>query len=234
MNQTEITLFGGFQGHDLEPFAYEAMLHTRWPSAERRREPELFTTKWWDYRQMAPAQATYYFAHLFTEHTRKIIREHLNDAPAANGRDWHPIKSGDVFEPPADERRHAYWRRKITGLVRARQAADAEGIPYEVFIPTALRYFYFGGGTYVFAKRGGMMLEPSLLYGEEVMAEIAQAWIAQLEMRVQAARHPRFLLANDDGHPDHQAHRDWLEQQLARRAMPELARRRLVKEGYLP
>jgi hypothetical protein len=153
-------------------------------------------------------------------------------------RDWHPIKAGDVFDPPAATSRIAYWKRKVHGLIRARQAADADGIPYELFIRTALRHFYFGGGTYVMqredqAGKRTMMPEPNLLYGEECLAQIREAWLEQVQMRVHGARHPRYLAANDDGHPDHGAHRDWLASQIAHRAVQDRVTARLVREGWL-
>jgi hypothetical protein len=227
-----------FPGKSLDRDACEALLFDRWPERERRREPELMGTKWWDVRLLHPVQATYWFAHLLTFEVRRIIREHLDDrAPSlsASGRvlDWHPIKSGDVFEPPLDERRRPYWKRKIIGLIRARQAADLDGVPYEVFVASGLKHFYFGRGAYVLARSAVKMPEPNLLYGENCLAQIREDWLAQLQVRPWAARHGRYRLAHDDGHPDHRAHRDWLVQQLSLRSQPELAAARLVRDGLL-
>lgn len=232
-HQSIIDLYGEYPGHDLDLAGCEALLHTRWERKERLAESGLMQAKWFDYRVMHPAACTYLFGHMLTQQTRAIIRAHLNNAPAIGNKDWHPIKSGDIFEPPTGPRL-AYWQRKIKGLIRARQAADRDGIPYDHFIATGLKHFYFGAGTYVLHKTGATFPEPNLLYGDECLTAIRSSWLEQVTIRVQAAKHPRYLLENDDGHPDHQAHRDWLEQQLAMRASPELARKRLVREGLLP
>lgn len=234
----EWAVLGDVPGADRTLDEMERLLWTLWPVKERNLEPGLMVKKWWDYRVLHPVQATYLFAGILTNQVRDFIRSHINDAPARiteNGKvvDWHMIKSGDVFEPPAHASRHAYWKRKVDGLIRARQAADAEGIDYSTFISVGLRHFYQGAGSYVLAKRNAIMPEPNLLYGEAVLAEILGWWAQMIMTRVQHAHHPRYLLPNDDGHPDIATHRDWLIQQLCLRSAPELAAANLVRRDLL-
>lgn len=241
--QAELQMFGAFPGHDLQDDDCEALLWLLWPDKERKREASLFGQKWWDYRGLTPAHATYLFSHLLSVEVRRIIRAHIDDSPVRvtpSGKvlDWHPIKAGDIFEPPAASR-IAFWRRKIGGLIRARQAADAEGIPYDVFIAAGLKHFYFGGGSYVLARNvdaGGkrtMIPEPNLFYGEDCLAFIRETWLGLLQTRVHAAKLPRYQIVNAGHHPDHQAHIAWLRQQLEHRLVQDWAAARMVGEGLL-
>jgi hypothetical protein len=233
-------VFGDFAGSELDILACEALLHTRWAEAERRREPELMRSKWWDYRLLHPVHATYLFSHILDRELRAIIRHHLDDAPArvtSTGRvlDWHAVKEGDVFEPPANPQRHTYWKRKMLGLIRARQTADADGIPYDLFCREGLRHYYLGAGSYMLGR--SKVPEPNLLYSDACLLTIRTKWLETLQMRVQHAQHPSYLVQNDDGHPDRLAHRIWLAGQLRQRpaGVPrDNAFRRLIREGWLP
>lgn len=234
----EHALFGRFPHDDLSLGAMEALLIQRWPQKERFREPQLMGSKWWDTRSLHPVQATYLFSHLLTQKTREIIRGHLDDsAPreAQNGAtvDWNPIKAGDVFAPPIRLQSRAYWERKVLGLIRARQQADEDGIPYALFIAEGLKHFYFGAGTYVLHRGNGKIVEPNLLYGEDCLAQIRRAWLEQIKTRVQHATHPRYRVEHRDAHPDHLKHTHWIIQQLEIRPVREYAAARLVKAGIL-
>jgi hypothetical protein len=233
-------VFGPLFGAELDVLACEALLHTRWPEREREQEPSLMRSKWWDYRLLHPTHATYLFAHILDTELRSIIRTYLDNAPArltATGRvlDWHAVKEGDVFEPPINPARHAYWKRKLLGLIRARQAADADGIPYDLFCREGLRHYYLGAGSYMLGR--AKVPEPNLLYSDACLLTIRTKWLEQLRMRVQHARHPAYLIAHDDHHPDRLAHRLWLVAQLRERpvGLPrQNAYRRLVQAGLLP
>lgn len=240
LHQVNAAFFPPFEGQDLDILACEALLHTRWPRREREREAALLTSKWWDYRLLHPTHATYLFAHVLDVELRSIIRTYLDDTPArvtATGRvlDWHMVKPGDVFEPPLDPRRQAYWKRKMLGLIRARQAADADGIPYDVFAREGLRHYYLGAGSYL--RERSRVPEPNLLYSEPCLLVVRTKWLEQLQMRVQTAAHPAYQHAQDDRRPDQLAHRRWLIEQL--RARPagigrNNALKRLMRDGFLP
>lgn len=242
ISQVDLAMLGAFPGHDTTLDECEAKLWLFWPDKERKREPGLFAEKWWDYRGLTPVHATYLFSHMLTQQVRALIRTHIDPTPPRVTRDgtildWNPIKAGDVFEPPSTGK-VAYWRRKMHGLIRARQQADADGIPYDAFIAAALKHFYFGRGTYVMQRndQGGartVIPEPNLFYGEDCLAFIRETWLGLLGTRVHPADHPRYLTRNDDGHPDHAAHREWLRQQLDNRAVQTWAAAGLVKRGLL-
>lgn len=240
LHEVNAAFFGAFAGQDLDILACEALLHTRWPRREREREASLMASKWWDYRALHPAHATYLFAQVLDRELRALIRTYLDDTPArvtAAGRvlDWHMVKEGDVFEPPLDPRRQAYWKRKMLGLIRARQVADADGIPYDVFAREGLRHYYLGGGSYLLGR--SKIPEPNLLYSEPCLLVVRTKWLEQLQMRVQTASHPVYLYAHDDRRPDQLAYRRWLIAQLRSRPAGigrDNALKRLMREGYLP
>jgi hypothetical protein len=240
MHAVNADFFGAFAGGELNILACEALLYSRWPTRERNLEPGLMTTKWWDYRLLHPVHATYLFAHILDRELRAIIRTYLDDAPAretTGGRvlDWHAIKEGDVFDPPANPDRHAYWKRKTLGLIRARQAADADGIPYDLFAREGLRHYYLGAGSYMLGR--AKVPEPNLLYSDACLLTIRTKWLEQIQMRVQTAKHPIYKLAHDDGHPDRRAHQRWLIGQLKSRQAGigrDNALKRLQRDGFLP
>lgn len=224
-----------YVGKDLDEDQAELILNTRWPEKERRLEPELFACKWWDARPYHPVISTYLFAHLFTEQTRKIIRAHIDDRPprvTASGKviDWQPLRR-DIFEAPKGSPRQVKaWERKLFSLIRARQFADAYGIPYGFFVRASLRAVYFGR---IYLLEHTKLPDPGQLNGEEMRSKILAAWVEELGARIQAATHPRYLLVNDVGHPDVAAHQDWLIAQLKRRPDPRFGLRKFIGAGLL-
>lgn len=225
-----------YQGHDLDPDSCEAILHTRWPEKELRLEPELFQTKAFDLRHLHPVAATLLFAHIFTEETRTFIRAHIDDTPPRtlpSGRvlDWYPLGQGNLFDPPSDERKLKAWKRKINALVRARQFADRFGIPYRFLIRRALRHWYFGR-NYIFEEHRTLP-GPDMLNGDECRAAIAEAWLEELQARIQYATHPRYLVQNGDGHHDVREHQEFLCDQIAKKINPVPALSKFMGMGLL-
>jgi len=231
-----------FFGQHLDADSCEILFNTRWVTSSAKVEPKLLGKKWFDYRAEHPVISTYRFGHIFTAEVRRMIRLHLDPTPPVIGpggqvRDWNPIKAGDFFEPPAskDQRKLAYWKRKIGSLVRARQAADAWGIPYPFYMRTAVSYIYFKGFL-VFEHV--KLPEPGLLNGDELSDHVLAKWVEQIESGIQCATHPRYLCANrpvsnDPRHPDYADHDAWLIAQLKRKSDPRFGIRNLMRDGFL-
>lgn len=209
---------------------------TRWSDKARRVELDLFQKKWWDYRQSHPVVATYLFAFLFTQETRRIIRAHIDPTPprvTATGRviDWNPIKDGDVFEPPhtRSDKTLNFWVRKIGSLIKARQFADQHGIPYQVAVKTGLKHWYFGRSYFLEQMA---LPEPGMLNGKECQEAILLGWGEALDARIQVAEHPRYKRL-DDPHPDIAKHQAWICDQISRKTDPTHAIRKFVRQGVL-
>lgn len=224
-----------FYGRDTDPVEADAILATRWGVKERALEASLCRRTWFDYRHLHPVNRTYLFAHLFTAETRTIIRKNIDDAPPriVGGvvRDWEPIKAGDVFDPPAAANRLLYWKRKITSLIRARQAADHYAIPYTQFVRYGLRHWYFGRSYFL---ERTVLPEPGLLNSEECRVAIGLKWLDDMSGVIQHATHSRFQVqAGASTQTDLIEHQEYILRQIARKSDPIPALRKFFALGWL-
>lgn len=225
-----------FFGKSLDVETYDAILMARWKDKDRNKEVELMRKKWFDMRLLHPTQATYLFAHLFTQEIRKMIRDNINNTPAVikNGRvvDWEPIKAGDIFEPSTvkDEKKYRFWKSKITALIHARQTADFYCIPYSFYIKQGLTAIYFGKFNLL---NSASIPQPSMLIHKDVVVKILNAWMSSLEGKIYCAEHPRYLIKNFNEHIDCSEHEIWLCDQIARKSNPNLAIRKFFDAGFL-
>lgn len=224
-----------FQGYHRDQNECDILLHSRWPASLLKKESGLFRSKWWDYRHLHPTIATDLFGYIFTVEMRKIIRAHINNSPpkiSSDGkvRDWFPLGAGDLFNPPTASSRMNAWRRKISGVIKARQTADSDGIPYPFFIQAGLQHIYFGGGCYILEHVTLPM--PSLLHNDRCLQRIREQWIDKMESGVMTGDGEHFKIPGD-GSAVFKAHQNWLIGQVRERPIPRYAATRLVKEGYL-
>jgi hypothetical protein len=233
-----MTCDSGYIGCDLSEDDYEITMATKWDKSLVREELGLFSRKSFDYRHLHPVQATYYFAHVFVEQTRSIIRKHIDNTPpkvlnSGKTKDWNPLKTGDVFEPPSDPKKAKSWKSKTKSLIKARQTADRLGIPYEFFISKGLRSYYFGR-YYLFENEGKRTLPtPEMFTTEDCLVSIADAWLQELDSRIHHATHPRYLIENDCGHTDVSEHQTSLLSQISRKSDPTPALRKFLAMGLL-
>lgn len=178
----------------------------------RIEESSLLTTRWFDYRHMLPAQATYLFAHLYDQ----VYREFY--AMQRDYRDAERIKvlrTQDVFK---SSDLVAFWR--------ARQAADRLGCRYDFFLRFAFKQCHERGWNY--------LPRPNQLYGEALCLDCADAWAELKQASLQLAKHARFKVENFTGHPDQLAYQEYLiEQVKAREHAHHALNRLIVREGVL-
>jgi hypothetical protein len=218
-------------GRDLDRDSCELLFGSLWKPKERALERELFRTKWFDVRHLHPVQATYLMGHLFTQETRSIIRKHIDDTPArvmpdGTVRDWEPLKSGDILEPPdGSPKRVSFWQRKINSLIRCRMYADSLGIPYTFFVKTGLDRLYFGR-MYILDRK--KLPEPGILNGKEMRDYILLKWGEELDVRIQYSDHPRYNIAAGYQCDDACDHEKWIIDQIKRKSDPKPAIRTFV------
>ena len=227
-------LHSDFPGYGRDRAQCDQLLTQLWTPAQLKGEVKLFREKWWDYRHLHPLVATDLFGHVFTIELRRLIREHINPAPPKvmpDGRvlDWNPLGL-NIFIKPLSASREKLWRRKLNGLIKARQIADADGIPYQVFIRVGLRHLYFGPGGYLMEHV--KLPTPLLLYGETCLQAARIAWFETMQAGVITAQSPRFQLPGD-GTQDYAAHQAWLLSQVERRSMPRFSAKRLMEQGFI-
>jgi len=100
----------------------------------RREEEGLYDTKWFDYRPMHPFHATMYFVHRYNVLAAAVTEREVGAKEAARLRaraNTYDLRKLNGKRPVATIR--AFWK--------ARQAADAIGCPYDVYIRAAILNF---------------------------------------------------------------------------------------------
>ena len=103
-------------------------------AAMRDEEESLYETKWFDYRPMHPFHATMYFVHRYHVLAAAVTEREVGAGPAAGLRakaQKYDLRRLDG--PRALATIRAFWK--------ARQAADAIGCPYDVYIRAAITNF---------------------------------------------------------------------------------------------
>lgn len=124
---------GEFKGQGKTVAEYDRIALSLIKPSHLKIEDELFGTKWFDYRMLHPTEATFYFAHVYLQ----ILREQWArdvDYREAEHRASLPDNRVIFKEPKAANN---WWK--------ARQAADACGARYSVFIR----------GIFVYARDNG-------------------------------------------------------------------------------
>lgn len=161
-------------------------------------EPELATTKWFDYRFLHPVMATRIFADSYTEAYRAAWARHM-DRDEAEHKD--PLR--DFGKKPA----------VFVGLWKARQAADRLGVPYNFFCRRSIRWAV--DRNYKHIPR------PNQLLSEEALASVREAWEELTGARLYRAETDHYLARSWCDHPAQHDHAEWLVTQARRRAHPE-------------
>ena len=182
------------------------------PDADRVVEAELYRMKWYDYRNLLPAQATQLFAESYIELWRDWYARtrDLDDAPSTT-----PLLNEHVMKS-ADGR--AMWR--------ARQAADRIGIKYELFIEFAFNR--------AFERGYGYLPRPNQLYDEALIGDAGDFWAELKTVSLQTSKAPQALSADPD-QPDLRSYHEYLIEQCKKRPYPELALNTVVyRLGHLP
>ncbi len=96
----------------------------------KAEDVQYMETKWWDYRLLHPAQATMYFHHRFYVVASNILMQEVGATEAKQAlwnAQWSDLSKKSVLI--------------IRGFWRARMAADAAGMPYDVYIKAAITQF---------------------------------------------------------------------------------------------
>lgn len=119
-------------------------------------ESELFQSKWFDYRHLHPTQATYLFAAHFTAEYRKMYQK-IRDCE--RGKYITGSKGKDAMD-----------KGTTLGFWKGRQAADKIGMPYGLYIGSAMR-FLVGVNTWQ------RIPNPTQLYSDKVKEFMTTEWV---------------------------------------------------------
>jgi hypothetical protein len=161
-------------------------------------ERALYTGKWFDYRFMNPVAATYQFAHEFKKVYRREFKRNID---SYKGEFITPLPD-DLFNAPATT---------IGGIWRARQIADAMGMPYEIYLDRAYHW------ALSYWKRK-YLPRPCHLYSDLVTDRTAIDWVEHQHTYLYYSKLPQYLNVNYDARVKTlDDHRAWLRDQLALR-----------------
>jgi hypothetical protein len=174
----------------------EALTLATIPETHRIGEAELFRTKWFDYRLLHPAVATYYWAHCYREAMRRYCEMTVDRDFAQKVR---AFQSDDVF-----------LTREALACTIARQSLDGLGCRYEFALGFIMRR-YIERGWRVFPR-------PNQLYSEELVMDIGDAWRVECSASLQLPASPYFRITGEGTVSPMQAEfLDWIAQQAKNR-----------------
>lgn len=194
-----------FYGSDF-PLKVLELKGLRIDPSHREHQADLMRKRWFDYRLMHPVLATYWFAHLYQEHTRLFYIECVDIRTAEDARGFSP---DDIF-----------MSRDMTSMWLARSAADELGLPYEFVLRFAKKRFL--------ERAMRSFPRPNQLYGEEFELDVRDAWEEQLRRQLTFAKLPRFRASNFRGELDQAQHVNFIVAQIRSRppsSWPGLLRR---------
>jgi len=193
-----------------DSFLYEINLI---PEELRVEEAELMMSRWFDYRDLLPAQATL----LFAERYEAIYRETY-----AKTRDLNKAETIELVLVS-----NLFKSTELIPTWRARQAADRIGCKYDFYLREVFKRIWDRGWRY--------LPRPNQLYGDEMMSDIKEVWKLETLCSLQLAQSQRFKVASFVGHPDQVAYYDYLVAEIKRREHPHLSLARVVfRDKVLP
>lgn len=182
------------------------------PDADRVCEAGLFRSKWYDYRNMLPAQATQLFAETYIQVWKNWFAKTRDLEGAASTvplLNEHVMKSADAL-----------------AMTRARQAADQIGCKYGLYIEFAFNR--------AFERAWGYLPRPNQLYDEALVGDAKDFWEDLKAASLQVSENPQLLSINSD-QPDLDDYHEYLIKQCRERPYPELPLNTLIyRLGHLP
>lgn len=177
-----------------------------------------YTTKWWDYRRMAPGHCFGLFADRYYKAFKTASRTFLAHARRRADSNVDIRKSAAVigvgaaqYQPETVFERD---RGHITGMWKAMQVADDFGLPYDHFCRLAFEV--------TIDRKWNRLPKPQQLYSADVAAQALDAWDETLKQRLVAAEHPMFLAENYAGMAVQDEYREWLIEKIQQRADPAI------------
>jgi hypothetical protein len=195
--------FGEFYGHDLSFLHCEVAAIANIDGKILKREPELLTKKWFDYRRMHPTKATYLFAQCYLKAYQDFMVTTLD---FERGKFMRPFKGGPDFMVAKEKK--ALWQLRQTG--------DQLGIRYNFFLRFAMNW--------MMARSWHHAPRPSHMNAnDEMLADMVLAWEEECRNSLQICADERYLAANWFGHADQIAYEAFLIKQIKQRAHPKFS-----------
>lgn len=178
----------------------------------RTDEAALCASRWFDYRQLLPSQATYLFA---AQYRYEYIEAYKRVKDIRTADTVSAFSPDDIFKST-----------DLTALWLARREADAIGCKYDFYLRLAFERF---------ADRGWKNLpRPNQLYSEELSQDVKNAWAKRCREVLQLADSAFFSCDAYVAHPDQVAYHEWVIEQIKAREHKHLALSRALRFDALP
>ena len=236
--EIETSPFGDYFGAELSQLDCERLALERISGKLLQREASLFATKWFDYRGMHPTKATYLFVALFDKAFVRQIQRRI-DHEIVN---WHSFKGEDFLNLTVEVRIRDEKKRKekierevrartrtYTAFWKARQTADALGVPYDFYANKVMQW----ADMNIWQRVPG----PNHAYSPEVVEFIKSAWEGACNDAIPKPLSGRFFAETFEGAPDQIEFQEWLCERIKRRPNVPVAlasnlylEKRLVRE----
>lgn len=187
-------------------------------------ELELFATKWFDYRELTPLQATRLYIEAFVQKYREHYRVNFD---AIAGKYVTPISIEKIWKGMREQNLSRRDKANFVGCWRGRQCADALGMPYDVYVDLALtaRLNYWN-------RRN--MPQPTHLYSEMVVEKVQERWEELQARKLYLSDRPAYLVQNYAGIAHQDDYHEWLMKQAGLRSNPAEFLACFVNEDVLP
>ena len=171
-------------------------------------EPELYKTKWWDYRflnfegvSMHPMNATHLFAYYYNLELAASV-----------------ARRTDIYVSKGIKSNQKYLLKKsksfITGLWKARQTADKFGIPYRFFCYASMKYAETFGWSQVPHPRQMYSNKPATKENPEFigMLEFIKRYWAERNLETPLVAESKYYIVEgrEELSPDHIEHMQYL------------------------
>ncbi len=181
-------------------------------ASHRANEARFQSQRWFDYKRMTGAEATYLFADNYSLEYQDCYKR---------TRDIRTVDAVTPFSPD-----DVFQSSDLTSMWLARQGADSIGCKYT---------FYLNHIFEVFASRGWKNLpRPNQLYSEELVISVNTAWNHRCMVILQLAEQPFFFAESYVGHPDQVAYYDYLISSINKRESKHYALSSVLRKKILP
>lgn len=179
----------------------------------------MFQTKHWDYRVLHPIQATLEFAESYKRALKMAIRKR------------HDYYAGTNYSGLSKPCLLDCSSRDITGMHKARQAADEHGIPYDFWCYRAMQYAM--EIKMINLPRPNMMYSKNPRGFEKIsmVDYILRAWAEANQTQLFASRHPYFTVEQYCSSRAQMEHQQYLIHKMrASRAKPAMIAKYVLED----
>lgn len=211
---TALSIHGGIIGLNLPAAGIETLLAANITPARFKETADNYSTKWWDYRRLAPGHSFMLFAHHYYRASSEIARKMLFEK--RRDKKMLALVGAGVLQWSSD----GIWEREkghLSGLWNGMTVADQYGMPYDQFCTLTCRAALDNAWS-----RAPM---PNQIYSPKLAAIAVNNWEDMSAKKVTLARHPMFKQENYVGAPVQDEYREWLVGQISKseRLVPTLA-----------